>query len=144
MLDPGGLGSVYIVLRRYRAPKDQTDLNKWFRLILGGGGGSFQKMDRGGAGGRPVGPIIGPVGPRWAPLRLTFDGCVHVVVPFPKSIKSHETESGGGSYARFTKPLSATNIFWFWTLNMENDISVSIISTSSSQCCTLILPLRYF
>jgi hypothetical protein len=62
-------------------------------LILGGGGGSFQKMDRGGAGGRPVGPIIGPVCPRLIPLGLIIDGCVRVIVPFPKSIKSHQTES---------------------------------------------------
>jgi hypothetical protein len=47
----GSWGASYIVLRGYHVSWDQTDLNKWFRLILGGGGGSFQKMDCNDSGG---------------------------------------------------------------------------------------------
>jgi hypothetical protein len=118
--------------------------NTRFRLLLIGGGRMFQKLDRDGPRGRPINLIMGPVGLWWWGCRSNFDRCVRVIVLFPKSYNTHQTESGWGSYARFTEPCSATDIFWFWTPNMANDISVSIISTSSSQCCTLIIHLRYF
>jgi hypothetical protein len=105
---------------------------------------TYPKWSDDGGRRRPVGPIIRPVGTIWVPLGFIFDRCVRVVVPFPKSINSCQTESGWGSYARFTEPHSATDIFWFWTPNMAIDISVSIISMSSLQCCTLILHLRCF
>jgi hypothetical protein len=44
-------GAAYIVQRGGRASWNQTDLNMWFRLILIGGGGTFQKMRWFGARG---------------------------------------------------------------------------------------------
>jgi hypothetical protein len=39
----GRSGVAYIARRDNPSPQDQTDLNKWFRLTLGGGGGTFPK-----------------------------------------------------------------------------------------------------
>jgi hypothetical protein len=46
---PWGRGAAYIVLSGRRATWDQIDLNMWFRLILIGGGGTFQKLGPFGA-----------------------------------------------------------------------------------------------
>jgi hypothetical protein len=46
-----GAGATYIVMRGRHASSDQTDLNMWFRLILGGVGGTIQKMGPFGARG---------------------------------------------------------------------------------------------
>jgi hypothetical protein len=66
------MGSAYIVQRRSHAPYDQTNLNLWFRLILIGGGKTFQKLGPFGVGGWPVGPTTGPVDLVWAPLGVHF------------------------------------------------------------------------
>jgi hypothetical protein len=90
----------------------------WFYRSVDEPSGTYQKRGPFGSRARPIGPVVRPVGlPLWS-FRPTFGGCVRVVVPFPKSINSHQTEFGWGSYTRFTEPLSATNIFWFWTSNM--------------------------
>jgi hypothetical protein len=70
---PGGRGAAYIVQRGGRASWDQTDLNKWFRLILTGveehleaGPIWFQGVADGPhhwAGRSGVGPIRGPLRP---------------------------------------------------------------------------------
>jgi hypothetical protein len=52
-------------------PKDQTDLNMWFRLILGGGGGTFQKLGPFGTRG-PTSPTTKPLGLGWALLEVHF------------------------------------------------------------------------
>jgi hypothetical protein len=148
MIEPGGLGSVYIVPRRclatIRSNRPWSMAKMWFYMSVEEPSGTYQKRGPFGSRARLIDRVRRPVGlPLWS-FRPIFGGCMRVVLQFPKSINSHQTESGWGSYACFTKPVSATNIFWFWTPNMANDISVSIISMSSSQCCTLILPLKYF
>jgi hypothetical protein len=83
---PWGEGSASVVQRRLCAPYDQTDLNLWFRLILIGGGRTFQKLGPFGArgAGRPhnwagrsrVGPLRVHFG-QWVldPSRCFFLRC---------------------------------------------------------------------
>jgi hypothetical protein len=46
-----------------REPLDQTDLKDGIDAILGGDGGTFQKMLMRGAHRGPGGTMVGPVGP---------------------------------------------------------------------------------
>jgi hypothetical protein len=143
-------GSAYIVRRRRLVmdldsshhPRIKPPLNQGPRCGFLGRLGNLLEHTRSGAttatgGGRLV-PLSGRSVHDGPHLGSSLTGAC-VVVPCPKSINSHQTEFRWGSYARFTEPRSATDIFWLWTPNMANDISVSIISTSSSQCYTLIL-----
>jgi hypothetical protein len=68
-----GQGAAYIVLRGRHAPYDQTDLNMWFRLIIIGGGGSFQTLGpfgTRGAGWPHYQAGRAGVGPLWAHFGL--------------------------------------------------------------------------
>jgi hypothetical protein len=147
-LQPGVLGAAYIVLRRCLATIQSnwpwSMAKMWFYRLVEEPSGAYQKRGPFGSRARPIGPVRRPVGlPLWC-FSSIFCGCVHFVVPFPKNYNLHQTESGWGSYARFTEPRSASDTFWFWTPNMAIDISISIILMSSLQCCTLILHLGCF
>jgi hypothetical protein len=126
----------------FSSPSDQTAFESRakmrFSRSVGEPSGTYPKRSDNGGRGRPAGPLSGRSVHDGPHLGSSLTGAC-VVVPCPKSINSHQTEFRWGSYARFTEPRSATDIFWLWTPNMANDISVSIISTSSSQCYTLIL-----
>jgi hypothetical protein len=95
----------------FSSPLDQTAFESRdkmrFSRSVGEPSGTYPKRSDDSSRGRPAGPVIGPVSPIWAPLGLIFDGCVHVIVLFPKWINSRQTESGWGSYDRFTEPHSA-------------------------------------
>jgi hypothetical protein len=147
-LQTGGLGAAYIVLRRclttIRSSRPWSAIKMWFYRSVEEPSGTYQKQGPFGSRTSPIGPVRRTVGlPLWC-FRPIFGGCVCVVVSFLKNYNLRQTESGWGSYVRFTEPRSATDIFCFWTPNMAIDISVSIISMSSLQCCTLILHLGCF
>jgi hypothetical protein len=116
----------------------------WFYRSVEEPSGTYQRRGPFGSTASPIGPVRGPVGLLLWCFRLIFGGCVCVIMPFPKNYNLHQTDSGWGSYARFTEPHSATYIFWFWTPNMAIDISILIISMSSLQCGTLIFHLGCF
>jgi hypothetical protein len=64
-----GVWVAYIVLRDNPSPYDQTDLNKWFRLTLRDGGGTFPKQGLIGARGA-IGLLTGPIDLGWAQAGL--------------------------------------------------------------------------
>jgi hypothetical protein len=140
---PWGQGAAYIVLRGYHASWDQNDLNKWFRLILGGSGGTIQKMDRSGPCSMPVGLLMGSVGPWWWKSGPSLVGAFVSSCPFRKTIIA-----SNGVWMRKLCPFYRTPLsdWYLHILNSEYGkwYIFSIISTRSSQYCTLILHLRYF
>jgi hypothetical protein len=64
-----------------------------FSRSVGELSGTYPKRSDDGGRGRPIGLLIGLVGPWWAPLGLIFDGCVRVIMSFPKIINSRQKES---------------------------------------------------
>ena len=68
VVHPGVRGAVYIVMRRCFAAVGSNRPNIRFRLLLIGGGRTFQKGSLDGAEGGPIGPTRGPVSLVWAPL----------------------------------------------------------------------------
>ena len=68
-----GLRSSYIAQENHHEALDQTDLNIWWRCILGGDGGVLKKLEARRLGGRPENIDVVRASPLWSPFGARFD-----------------------------------------------------------------------
>jgi hypothetical protein len=114
----------YIGRGMQHKPLDQTNLKNSVVASLEAVGNRCTKERLTHGSHMLSGIRVGPPGPTWKPLGLRFDNS-------PSRVFSH----------RF---LHGSNIFLFRAPNIANNISISIVSTSSSQWYTPIHHLGYF